>query len=326
MSVAATLRARLSPANHLQDWLLRRVRTRRGATPLPFEFEYRHIYVMPTAFGTGFGIMLVCMALGGLNFNNNMALMLVFTLGIIAQLTTILAYRNLAGLRLASISAEPVFCGEQAHFRVYLGNTEERSRFAIQAGFDADQDCRDLPSCSTQSLQLDLKSEQRGWLRLPHFRLETRYPLGLFRAWSWFFPEARCLVYPAPAAHPPPLPTRAGGRSGRPVKGDGELVHGLREYRIGDPLKRVAWRTSARHDTLYTREMESPRQDTCELAWDALPGLDTEARLSVLVSWVLLADRHQLQFSLALPGKWIPPGQGPDHRALCLEALALHGK
>ena len=40
------------------------------------------------------------MALGGLNFNNNMALLLVFLLAAIAQLTTVLSYRNLVGLLL----------------------------------------------------------------------------------------------------------------------------------------------------------------------------------------------------------------------------------
>ena len=67
----------------------------------PFELEYRHIFILPTIFGWGFAVMLIFMALGGLNFNNNMSLMLVFLMGTIASLTTLIAYRNLSGLSVA---------------------------------------------------------------------------------------------------------------------------------------------------------------------------------------------------------------------------------
>ena len=94
----------------------------------PFRLEYRHIFVLPTSFGWGFGVMLAFMALGGLNFNNNMALMLVFLLGTIAQLTTLIAYRNMSALGIDSIYSDAVFCGENAHFRVFVSNRDERQR------------------------------------------------------------------------------------------------------------------------------------------------------------------------------------------------------
>jgi len=89
--------------------LRQRVLARRGPMTLPFALEYRHIYMLPTRFGWGFGFMLLLMALGGLNFNNNMALMLVFLLATITQLSMLIAHRNLSGLRVASIYCEPVF-------------------------------------------------------------------------------------------------------------------------------------------------------------------------------------------------------------------------
>jgi uncharacterized protein (DUF58 family) len=313
------------PADRLRQWFLQRVRQRRGAVALPFEFEYRHVYVLPTGFGLAFAIMLVLMALGGLNFNNNMALLLVFVLAVIAQLTTVLAYRNLAGLKLEAITAEPVFCGESARFCVFLHNPDDRPRFAIGAGYEELLDCIDVAGRSTAPVILEQPTPQRGWLHLEAFRLENRYPLGLFRAWSWFFPEARCLVYPAPAHQPPPLPATGTGHAGKAVKGEGEQVHGLREYRPGDSPRRVAWRTSARHGQLYTREMERPREQACDIDWNLLPGLDTETRLGILTSWVLLAERHQLDYSLVLPGSRVPPAHGPEHRARCLEKLALFG-
>jgi uncharacterized protein (DUF58 family) len=288
------------------------------------ELEYRHIFVLPTKFGWGFGFMLVFMALGGLNFNNNMALILVFLLGTIAQLTTLIAYRNLSGLRVDGVYCEPVFCGEDTHFRVFVSNGEDRQRFAVQAGFKQAQDCRDLKLNSCTPFILKHPTLKRGWLEMPSFRLETRFPLGLFKAWSWVFPRTRCLVYPAPARKAPPLPKTGHGQSGRATKGDGDDVHGLRKYQPGDSMQRVAWRASARHDDLYSLEMETPREDACELDWDLLKGDDIEKRLSILTAWVVAADHKQLAYSLKLPGMLIAAGKGADHRSQCLEALALY--
>lgn len=290
----------------------------------PFELEYRHVFVLPTSFGWGFGIMLIFMALGGLNFNNNMALMLVFLLGTIAQLTTFIAYRNLSGLRIESIYSEPVFCGDTAHFHVFISNGNERQRFAVQAGFKKPQDCNDFPLNVCRSLHLKHPTVTRGWLEMPSFRLETRFPLGLFNAWSWIFPQTRCLVYPAPARNAPPLPKTGYGHAGRAIKGDGDQVHGLRKYQPGDSMQRIAWRASARHNELYTLEMEAPRADACELDWDLLNTGDIETRLSILTAWVIAADHKQLSYSLKLPDQRVPAGNGVNHRSSCLELLALY--
>ena len=290
----------------------------------PFELEYRHVFVLPTRFGWGFGLMLVFMALGGLNFNNNMALILVFLLATIAQLTTLIAYRNLSGLCIDSIHAEPVFNGEPAHFRIFVCNGDERQRFAVQAGFKEAQDCKDLNTNACEAFHLKYPTHRRGWLAMPSFRLETRFPLGMFRAWSWVFPQTRCLVYPSPAKNAPPLPKTGHGESGRAQKGDGDQVHGLKKYQPGDSIQRVAWRASARHGELYSLEMETPREQACELDWDLLKGSDVETRLSILTAWVIAADHKQLSYSLRLPDVSVSPGNGANHRARCLETLALY--
>ncbi|MBT8046951.1 MAG: DUF58 domain-containing protein [Gammaproteobacteria bacterium] len=306
------------------SWVLERVRRRRGPTELPRTLEYRHIYIMPTRFGYWFGALLALTALGGLNFNNNMTLMLAFLLAAIAQLTTLLAYRNLAGIRIDAIRAGPIFAGEPACFRVFLKNPEERGRFAIQAVSPEGQDCTDIAAQHSGQLKILQTSGQRGWMQLGPFRIENRYPLGLFRAWTVVIPTAKSLVYPKPAPNPPALPKTGRGDSGTARLGEGEHFHGLREFQTGDPLRRIAWRTSARHQKLYSRVMESPREDACELNWYLMGQGDTEEKLSILAAWVLRAERRQIPYSLELPGGALPAGLGEDHRDACLEILALH--
>ena len=306
------------------SWLLDRVRRLRGTAQLPLTFEYRDIYILPTRFGVGFGVLLALMVIGGLNFNNNMTLMLGFLLAAIAQLTTLLAYRNLVGIRIEAIIAKPVFVDEPAGFRVMLRNPEERSRFAVRARSPESVDCSDLGPQHAGQLELQQITVHRGWMPMDPFRIENSYPLGLFRAWSVIVPEARCLVYPKPALHPPPLPQTGRGDEGTARQGEGEHFHGLREFQPGDPLRRIAWRTSARHQKLYSRVMEDPREEACELNWYLLGSGDTEQKLSILAAWILRAERNQIPYSLEMPGEALPADMGEEHRDACLKILALH--
>ena len=107
MATFASTADRLRPGPRFDRWILDRVRQKRGCAELPLTLAYRHVYVLPTVFGVWFGVLLATLLLGGLNFNNNMALLLGFLLGAIAQLTTLLAYRNLVGMTLTAIGTEP---------------------------------------------------------------------------------------------------------------------------------------------------------------------------------------------------------------------------
>ena len=304
-------------------WILDRVRSKKGVTALPLTLEYRHIFVMPARFGFAFGVLLVLMVIGGLNFNNNMTLMLGFMVSSVALLTALLAYRNLVGMTIHGIIANPVFCGEEARFRVMLRNNDDRSRFAITVLSEEGLDCGDIVAQSTKRLELPQRTWKRGWMEMDPFRVENRFPLGLFRAWSVVIPRARCLVYPEPTVNPPPLPRTGRGDTGAPQRGEGEHFHGLREYRPGDPLKQIAWRSSARHEKLYSRQMETPREESCELNWYLMGGGDTEEKLSILTAWILRAERRQIPYSLEMPGAALPADLGEEHRNACLEILAL---
>jgi len=323
MTGAITSTARWAVGRRFDEWILDRVRQKRGSSELPFTLEYRHIYVMPTRFGVWFGLLLIITGLGGLNFNNNMALMLGFMLASIAQLTTLLVYRNQLGLSLVGLRAPPVFAGQPAVFKVAIQNPEHRFRFSILAINSISEDCSDIEPQETVQLELAQETVRRGWMEMEPFRIENRFPLGLFRAWSVIIPRARCLVYPRPAPNPPPLPQTGHGDEGSARPGDGEHLHGLREYRPGDPLKKIAWKTSARQQKLYTRLMESPREEACEFNWYLMRGGSAEENLSIMTAWILRAENRQIPYSLEMPGDALPAGLGEDHRDACLEILAL---
>jgi uncharacterized protein (DUF58 family) len=74
-----------------------------------------------------------------------------------------------------------------------------------------------------------------------------------------------------------------------PRAGSGMELFGVREYRAGDPLRRIHWRSSARLGELVVREYEPPGVQTVGIFCDPSPGstdvADQIARLAASEAW-----------------------------------------
>ncbi|MEO7493807.1 MAG: DUF58 domain-containing protein, partial [Massilia sp.] len=181
------------------------------------------------------------------------------------------------------------------------------------------------------SVTLSAPSRERGWMAPPRVRLVTRFPLGLFRAWSYWQPDLRTLVYPAPEAGAPPLPmSEVAGNEGSGQAGQEDFA-GIRSYQPGDALRHLAWRQIARLDPslggqLVTKHFEGGAMERLVLDFDTLPAaLDLELRLSRMTRWVLEAEQRALPYAFRLGAYDYPMALGAAHRAACLRALALYG-
>ena len=124
----------------------------------------------------------------------------------------------------------------------------------------------------------------RSWV------LEASDPLGLFR-YRRRTPDAEvALVLPRFTS----LVARAEVREleasvAAPRAGSGTEMFGVREYRPGDPLRRIHWRSSARHGELVVREYEPPGVQTLGIFCDPAPAsrevADQIARLAASEAW-----------------------------------------
>lgn len=296
----------------------------RRPEPLPARIDRRRIYILPTGYGLFFGAVLVAMLMGGLNYNNNPALLLTFVLAAAVHNSFVRAHLNLSGLSLEAVHAEPVHAGQTMRLRCVLAASGSRVRPGLVL---EGQPIEPLASGRRVEVVVPLATHRRGRLPLPRIRLWTLHPMGFARAWCWLWPQDPALVYPALESNAPPLPTDGG--EGRRTRQDpsGADVHHLRDYRIGDPLRQIAWKSSARSDRLLVREFETGSGTEVHLSFQALHSLPPEARISRLARWVIEADRVGARYTLALPDQVLGPDAGPAHRHACLKALALmpHG-
>jgi len=303
----------------------------------------RNLYILPTRAGWSLAGVAIVLLLASINEQVNLGYALSFTLGGTALAALHQTHGNLQGIRLRLGGLQSVHAGEVLRVTVMLSQTPTgrgRMGLSVKVGDAAPVDT-ELPPGGETPVELDVPAPQRGWFQLPRVSIETRYPLGIFRAWAHWRPARTVLIWPALDRQAPPLPdlpTRAQGAEGEhSATPQGEIPEGLRDYRRGDPLKQVAWRKSAHSlaagGGLVSREPATRRSPDRWLDFENSPGLlslGTEARLSRLATWLVEAEREaQAQgtlYGLRLPGLETPCGAGPHHLRTCLDALGRWGQ
>ena len=142
---------------------------------------------------------------------------------------------------------------------------------------------------------LDVTPLRRGALGATGWSIGTSDPLGFFagrREW----PDGEiALVLPRFKS----LSNRATVREleaaeTAPRAGSGHELFGIREYRPGDSLRRIHWRSSARHGELVVREYEPPGVQTINIVVDQGPPTravaDQIARIAASEAWDCIRD------------------------------------
>lgn len=305
----------------------------------------RNLYILPTRAGWGFAAVVSVLLLASINEQINLGYALAFLLGGAGLAALYQTHGNLQGISLSLGSPSSVHAGHIVQLPVTVTNQHKRlwrcalavSASGPEPGLAGAVQFADLPPGQDTCLLIDVPARQRGQQTLPRLVIETRYPLGLFRAWSYWRPRSQVLVWPALDPLAPQLPqsesadpnqaTAHQSRQGQ------DLPEGLRDYRRGDPVRWIAWKKSsltlATGAGLVTREPASSRAPDRWLDFERSPGLanmDTEQRLSRLTSWLLMAEQESAAlgraYGLRLPGHVVACGQGPAHLRHCLDTLA----
>jgi len=131
---------------------------------------------------------------------------------------------------------------------------------------------------------------RRGPVGVRGLAVETGDPLGFFTHRSKGNDSELTLVLPRfKALADRPHAREMEASVAAPRAGSGTEMFGVREYRPGDPLRRIHWRSSARHGELIVREFEPPGVQTLGIFCDPSPptpeAADQIARLAASEAW-----------------------------------------
>ncbi|WP_421197480.1 DUF58 domain-containing protein [Aeromonas enteropelogenes] len=301
-------------------WLARRIPPARQVTLGP-----RSLFILPTRLGLGYLLVMIAIYLLGTNYQNNLVLLIAYCLASLFMAAMWLTHRNLLGLCLLG---GPMVLGEAGQpLPIRVTVRALRPARALQLTLNEGSLWLAQADPAPASLILPVKSGRRGRVALNRLRVESRYPLGLFRCWSLLDLQLEAWLAPAPL-----YGSLLTGASQTEQAGLGQVVPAtlgdfdtLREHRPGEPPSRIAWKQLAQGRGLLVKQFEEPLQDDTHLSLSRVSGQDLEARLSVLAWWCSDFAKRGVPFTLTLADQPLGPESGPAFLQRCRLALARVG-
>ncbi|CBL45220.1 Hypothetical protein HDN1F_16370 [gamma proteobacterium HdN1] len=285
----------------------------------------RNTFIFPAKEGVAFLFVVLLIFIGGINYENSLLLGTSFLLASLFTVSIIATYLNLSGLEVSSERALNAHVGELG-FVTVLVHAHKPRRYGITLELEQFRDHFNLALGESRAIVVPFLLLKRGRAYPPRVMLESRYPLGLLRVWTWISLDQPAIAWPKPQRSE--YLAQAGDEMGHlhlAKNQQQEEFAGLREYQPGDPLKHIHWKQLAKTGALTTKLLESTSSSRRVLTLESVPGPGTEARLSQLLWWAEHFCEQQIPFALQCPSVSIPMGSGGSHLDQVREALALYG-
>ena len=288
----------------------------------------KNLYTFPNLTGSLYLLAMLVIWMLGTNYQNNLILALAYLMASIFVVSILHAFTNLSGVTVRAVAAKPTFAGDAATFILELACTAKAGcdnielRWAKAAKTGSETQIISIPPNEPRQVSVRSPSIRRGYLHPGRLLIQSRFPLGIIRCWTWVNLDIQALVYPTPMAIEEPQSQASDGKDegGNRQRG-GDDFSGLRHYQAGDPIKHIAWKQYAQDKGLFTKDYEAQRSADKWLDWDSL-NYPQELRLSGLCYWALEYERQQIPYGVRLPGLNLAPAQGEHHLHQVLEALA----
>lgn len=312
-------------------WIAKRIPAKRQLT-----LSHRSIFILPSAFGLAWIGLILLLYLFGTNYQNNLVIGLSLLLASLFQTCIIYSYKNLSGLTLSAMKHPQAYAGETASFSVQLSSkagavshsSPSANHQQICLRFAKQHHIRVQSVFDVSLAHVPFDGSKRGRLRPERITVESYFPLGLCRTWSYVDLDLEQIVFAKPK--PADLKLRSTQQDlqehqqGQQRAGIDEFNE-LRPFVQGESLKQVAWKQWAQGKGLLTKTFSQPQGKPLWLLLSHTSGQDLEDRLSKLAWQVDELSRRAQVFGLVLDDvHTISQNTGEAHRIACQQALALY--
>lgn len=221
-------------------------------------------------------------------------------------------------------SVEAGFPGESRTLEATLSGTGLATvSLAFPEDVEAETETRQVTLPRTVTYEIELAA--RGVHEIGPPELALRGPLGLLETETPAVGVTDVTVYPR--RYPVDQESTLARFFLDELEAERQEFDRLREYRPGDPLRDIHWKSSAKHDEfLVTEFAPSQRDETVTIVGTAPKGeVDEMARIAATIADLAFDAGYSVE--LATPEGHVPPGQGEGHRENVLRLLArtTHG-
>lgn len=284
-----------------------------------------NVYILPSGFGWIYGLLLLTLFTGAINYQISTAFLMTFLLGVVGLVSAWEAHANLKDLSIQFIAIEDARQGAPAQLTLLI-QTQNKTRFGLEFQLAKQPKVR-LEKIPPEGIQLILPIEttQRGYFALPRIVISSLFPFGIFRVWSYAYFDQHYFVYPQPV-DPGfwPQPAAHENLKKRNSAGD-EEIYDLKQ--VETPWSQpslIAWKIAAKGQGWFLKNRDSTEGEYWLFKLTDLHSDSIERRLQHLSYWLHEAEEQRHVYGLELNHSPTAFSRGSDHLQHCLRQLARY--
>lgn len=269
----------------------------------------------------------VFLGVAAANTGNNLLYILVSALLSVMLVSGVASLLNLKGIRVVLIPPPRVFAGRRTTFRLILRKKGILPSFLIKVSSSEDSCLFVLVDRRRREGKLEITFGRRGKVDKVSLVVSSDFPLGMFVRSYTLDVGVDLVVFPSPlpwdiSAENPNKSPSGDGRAGKEGAKGYDEVRDIRAY-LGEPMKLIHWRISAKVGSLMVRNMVSETNPPVVLSLEDVEG-SLEERISKLTYGAMKLIEAGYPVGLKIGNREIPPGTGEDHLNRILRELALY--
>ena len=309
-----------------------------------FTFSTRNRTLQMTREGIGFVILSFTVGMGAINTGNNLLYLILAMCCSFIAVSGILSELTLRDISLEGSSSKFIYAKEASPIRIKLTNHKRKiPSYSLrlvfpnshQSGFEVDRDLYFFHVPVGQSIEktVMVKAYNRGTLKIEQCLLASSFPFGFFVKSKMVPLNIDCTVFPE--IRPVQLP----GADQASIEGEGSIqpygdeIFALREFRPGDSMAAVHWKSSAKSDKLRVKEFLSGDKRNFTIFLNLtdpetnqiVAKEELEKRVSESASLAFHLIRHGDEVSLKTHEKETPFGNSEAHLESLMHYLAFAG-
>lgn len=284
-----------------------------------------NLYILPSGFGLMYGLLLLTLFSGAINYQMSTVFLMTFLLAIVGFISAWEAHNNLKGLAFQLISIDDTYQGTPAQIHILI-KSNQKIRFGIDFCLNKQDKIR-LEHIPAEGLRfiLPIETTERGCFTLPRIVISSLFPFGIFRVWGYAYFNETYYVYPQALSvgfWPSPVMNQNSLKKDAP--GDEEFYDLKQVENPWVQPNRIAWKIAAKGQGWYLKTMDSVEGDFWLFKLSDSPAAHLEVKLQHLSFWLQQAELNRYLYGLELPGFNSDFANGEQHLQLCLRQLALY--
>ncbi len=298
---------------------------KRSALTNPQILSQQNIYILPSGFGWIYGLLLLSLFSGAINYQISTVFLMTFLLAVIGLVSAWEAHGNLKELSIKLISIEDAQQGKPAQITLLIhSSTAIRFGLSFQLINQPPTRLEQIPPEGIQFI-LPIETEKRGYFPLPRITISSLFPFGIFRVWGYARFDAHYYVYPTPIS--PEFWPNPVSNQNKKIKHTSGVDEFYDLKQVENPWLQpnlIAWKIAAKEQGWYVKTRDSNEGEFWLFSLNDLPANTVETKLQHLSYWLIHSELNHYIYGLELAKSPIHFARGKEHLQHCLRQLALY--